>query len=54
MLNGCFVLQYCVLLSFAIISLMKRELVVSPSLSSECDVAFNVIWLFLAVPWVGL
>ena len=37
---------------FAIILMGKRELVVLLSLSSWCLVI--VVWLFLAVPWVGL
>ena len=47
---------YCTLLcvpsSFAIISMGKGELVALLSLSSWCLVI--VVWLFLAVPWVGL
>ena len=38
--------------SFAIILMRKRELVVLLSMSSWCLVI--VVWLFLAVPWVGL
>ena len=38
--------------SFAIILMMKRELVALLSLSSFCLVI--VVWLFLTVPWVGL
>ena len=38
--------------SFAIILMGKTELVALPSLSSWCMVI--VVWLFLAVPWVGL
>ena len=42
----------CVPSSFAIILMGKRELVALLSLSSWCLVI--VVWLFLAVPWVGL
>ena len=42
----------CVHSSFAINLMGKRELVVLFSLSSWCRV--NVVWLFLAVPWVYL
>ena len=47
----CFVLL-CVLSSFAIILMGKRELVALLCLSSWSLVI--VMWLFLAVPWVGL
>ena len=47
---------YCTVLyvhsSCAIIYMRKRELVALFSLSSWCLVI--VVWLFLAVPWVGL
>ena len=42
----------CVLTSFAIIFIRKRELVVLLYLVSWCLVVD--IWLFLTVPWVGL
>ena len=38
--------------SFAIILIVKRELVALLSLSSSCPMI--VVWLFLAVPWVCL
>ena len=41
---------HCVLSSFAAISLEKRELVVFLLVYSKVI----VLWLFLAVPWVGL
>ena len=44
----------CVLSSFAIILKKKRELVALLLLSYRCLVTVNVLWLFLAVPWVGL
>ena len=43
-----------VLSGFAIILTRKRELVALLLLSFECLVTINVLWLFLAVPWVGL
>ena len=42
----------CVHSSFAIISMMKRELVALLCLSSWC--LMIVVWLFLAMPWVCL
>ena len=45
---------FCVLSSFAIISIRKRELVVLLCLFSLCLVIVVVQWLFLTVPWVGL
>ena len=44
----------CVLSSFAIILIGKRELVALLCLSSWCFVIVIVLWLFLTVPWVGL
>ena len=44
----------CVLSSFAIILMGKRELVALLYLSSWCFVTVIVLWLFLMVPWVGL
>ena len=44
----------CVLSSFAIISMGKRELVALLCLFSLCLVIVVVQWLFLTVPWVGL
>ena len=44
----------CVISSFAIISLGKRELLNLLSLCFEYHVAVTVPWLFLTVPWVGL
>ena len=49
----CFAV-FCVVSSFAIISLGKRELFALLLLCSECYVAVLALWLFLAVPWVGL
>ena len=50
-----FVMHYIVsILNFAIILKRKRKLVVLLLLSHRCIVTFNVLWLFLAVPWVGL
>ena len=43
-----------VLSSFAIILTMKRELVALLILSFRCLVTVNALWLFFAVPWVGL
>ena len=42
----------CIHSSFAII--LKRKLVALLLLSYRCIVTINVLWLFLAVPWVGL
>ena len=44
----------CVHFSFAIILNRKRKLVALLLLSCRCIVTSNVLWLFLAVPWVGL
>ena len=44
----------CVLSSFAIILKRKRELVALLLLSYGCLATVNGLWLFLAVPWVGL
>ena len=43
-----------VLSSFTVILTRKRELVALLLLSFGCLVTVNVLWLFLAVPWVGL
>ena len=40
--------------SFTIILMGKRELVALFYLSLWCLVTVNVVWLFLAVPWVDL
>ena len=40
--------------SFAITLMRKRQLVALLLLSFGCLVTVNVLWLFLAVPWVGL
>ena len=40
--------------SFVINLTRKRELVALPLLSLGCPVTVNAIWLFLAVPRVGL
>ena len=42
------------ILVFAIILKRKRKLVALLLLSYICIVTINVLWLFLAVPWVGL
>ena len=44
----------CVLSSFEIILKRKRELAALLLLSYGCLVTVYVLWLFLAVPWVGL
>ena len=44
----------CVHSSFAIMLRRKRELVALLLLSYRFIVTINVLWLFLAVPWVGL
>ena len=44
----------CVHSSFAIILKRKRKLVALLLLSYRYIVTVNVLWLFLAVPWVGL
>ena len=43
----------CVHSSFVIILKRKRKLVALLLLSYRCIVTINVLWLFLAVPWVG-
>ena len=50
---SCKTLLY-VLSSVAIILKRKRKLVALLLLSYRCFVTINVLWLFLAVPWVGL
>ena len=40
--------------SFAIILTKNKELAALLLLSFGCLVTINVLWLFLAVPWVGL
>ena len=44
----------CVLSSFSIISLGKRELVAFLLLCSVCHVASIVLWPFLVVSWIRL
>ena len=44
----------CVHSSLAIILKRKGKLVVLLLLSYRCIVIINDLWLFLAVPWVGL
>ena len=44
----------CVDSSFAIILKRKRKLVALLLLTFRCIVSLNVVWLFLAVPCVGL
>ena len=44
----------CVFSSFAIILKRKRKLVALLLLSYGCLVTVNVLWPFLALPWVGL
>ena len=44
----------CVYPSFAIIMKRKRKLVALLLLSYRCIVTINVLWLFLAMPWVGM
>ena len=44
----------CVLSRFTIVLKRKRYLVALLLLSYGCLVTVNVLWLFLAVPWVGL
>ena len=43
----------CVHSSFAIILKRKRKHVALLLLSYTCIVTINVLWLFLAVPWIG-
>ena len=40
--------------SFVIILKRKRKLVALLLVSYRCIATINVLWLFLAVPWVGL
>ena len=44
----------CVLSSFAIILMGKRELVASRCLFSRCFVTAIVLWLFLMLLWVAM
>ena len=44
----------CVRSSFAIILKRKINLVSLLLFSYRCIGSFNVLWLFLTVPWVGL
>ena len=44
----------CVHSNFAIILKGKRKLVALLLLSNRCIVTINVLWLFLAVLWLGL
>ena len=44
----------CVHSLFSITLKRKRKLVTLLLLSYRCNVTVNVLWLFLAVPWVGL
>ena len=44
----------CVQSSFAIILKRKRKLVTLLLLSHICIVTINVLWLFLAAPWVSM
>ena len=44
----------CVHSSFVIILKRKRKLVALLLLSNRCIATVNVLWLFLALPWVGL
>ena len=44
----------CVHFSFAIIFKKKRKLAALLLFSYRCIVTINVLWLFLAMPWVGL
>ena len=44
----------CVHSSFAIILKRKRKLIALLLLSYRCIFTINVLWLLLAVPWVGL
>ena len=47
-------MHYFVHSSVVIILKRKRKLVALLLLSYRCIVTVNVLWLFLAVPWVGL
>ena len=49
----CYALLY-VHSSFAVILNRKRKLVALLLLSYRCIVTINVLWHFLAVPWVGM
>ena len=44
----------CVRFGFAVILKRRRGLVTLLLLSCRCVVAVGVLWLYLAVPWVGL
>ena len=44
----------CVYSRFAIILKRKRKLTALLFLSYRCIVTINVLWPFVAVPWVGL
>ena len=52
--SPCFVILYLCLSNFAIILMVKRELLALYYLSSWCLVSVSVLWLFLMVPLVGL
>ena len=54
MLDLCFVLQYLTLFQVVLSSRWRRELIALLLLYPECHVAIIVIFLFLALPWVGL
>ena len=47
-------MHFCVHSSFEIILERKRKLVAFLLLSYRCIVTVNVLWIFLAVLWVGL
>ena len=49
----CYAL-FCVYSIFAIFLMRKRKLDVLQLLSYRCIATINILWLFLAVPWVGL
>ena len=44
----------CIHFCFAIILKRKRKLVALLLLPYRCSVTVNVLWVFVAVPWVGL
>ena len=44
----------CVHSSFAIILKRNRNMFALQLLSHRCIITINVLWLFLALPWVGL
>ena len=50
----CFVMRYFAFSNFAVILKRKREQIALFLLSYGCLVAVNVLWLFLAVPLIGL